>query len=44
LLEHFQWLTAEQSEKLSESDLAKVRMVVADVKREAVREVFGSTL
>jgi|ERR1700722_10076308 len=31
LLEHFQWLTAEQSEKLSESDLAKVRLEMADV-------------
>jgi dCTP diphosphatase len=31
LLEHFQWLTAEQSEKLSESDLEKVRLEIADV-------------
>jgi NTP pyrophosphatase (non-canonical NTP hydrolase) len=31
LLEHFQWLTSEQSEKLSESDIAKVRLELADV-------------
>jgi dCTP diphosphatase len=31
LLEHFQWLTAEQSAKLSESDLVKVRQELADV-------------
>jgi dCTP diphosphatase len=31
LLEHFQWLTAEQSATLSEGDLAKVRLELADV-------------
>jgi dCTP diphosphatase len=31
VLEHFQWLTSEQSEKLSESDIAKVRLELADV-------------
>jgi dCTP diphosphatase len=31
LLEHFQWLTAEQSAHLSESELAKVRLELADV-------------
>src|SRR5580692_897040 len=31
LLEHFQWLTAEQSEKLSENELAKVSLELADV-------------
>jgi dCTP diphosphatase len=31
LLEHFQWLTTEQSEKLPESDLAKIRQEMADV-------------
>jgi dCTP diphosphatase len=31
LLEHFQWLTPEQSGKLSESQLTKVRLELADV-------------
>jgi dCTP diphosphatase len=31
LLEHFQWLTAEQSANLSKGDLAKVRLELADV-------------
>jgi dCTP diphosphatase len=31
LLEHFQWFTAEQSENLSEDQLAKVRLELADV-------------
>ena len=31
LLEHFQWLTAEQSEKLSGSPLVQVRQELADV-------------
>jgi dCTP diphosphatase len=31
LLEHFQWLTAEQSSNLSESQLANVRLELADV-------------
>jgi dCTP diphosphatase len=31
LLEHFQWLTSEQSANLSENDLAKVRLELADV-------------
>jgi dCTP diphosphatase len=31
LLEHFQWLTPEQSESLSECQLAKVRLELADV-------------
>jgi dCTP diphosphatase len=31
LLEHFQWLTAKQSEELSDGDLAKVRLEIADV-------------
>jgi NTP pyrophosphatase (non-canonical NTP hydrolase) len=31
LLEHFQWLTAEESDNLSESQLAKVRQELADV-------------
>jgi dCTP diphosphatase len=31
LLEHFQWLTAEQSANLSESQLAKVKEELADV-------------
>jgi dCTP diphosphatase len=31
LLEHFQWLTAEQSAELSESQLAQVRLELADV-------------
>jgi dCTP diphosphatase len=31
LLEHFQWLTGEQSANLSESELAKVRLELADV-------------
>ena len=31
LLEHFQWLTAEQSAHLSELELAKVRLELADV-------------
>jgi dCTP diphosphatase len=31
LLEHFQWLTQEQSEGLSEGHLAKVRLELADV-------------
>ena len=31
LLEHFQWLTAEQSANLPESELAKVRLELADV-------------
>src|ERR1700723_389168 len=31
LLEHFQWLTAEQSANLTESELAEVRLELADV-------------
>jgi dCTP diphosphatase len=31
LLEHFQWLTPEESERLSDSQLAKVRLELADV-------------
>jgi dCTP diphosphatase len=31
LLEHFQWLTPEQSAQLSDSQLAKVRLELADV-------------
>jgi dCTP diphosphatase len=31
LLEHFQWLTAEQSAQLSDAELAKVRLELADV-------------
>jgi dCTP diphosphatase len=31
LLEHFQWLTAEQSANLSADHLAKVRLEIADV-------------
>jgi dCTP diphosphatase len=31
LLEHFQWLTADQSAHLTEDDLAKVRLELADV-------------
>jgi dCTP diphosphatase len=31
LLEHFQWLTGEHSGKLSEGELAQVRLEVADV-------------
>jgi dCTP diphosphatase len=31
LLEHFQWLTAEQSANLADSELAKVRLELADV-------------
>jgi dCTP diphosphatase len=31
LLEHFQWLSAEQSANLAESELAKIRLELADV-------------
>jgi NTP pyrophosphatase (non-canonical NTP hydrolase) len=31
LLEHFQWLTAEQSAHVSEPELAKIRLELADV-------------
>jgi dCTP diphosphatase len=31
LLEHFQWLTAEQSANLAESEVVKVRLELADV-------------
>lgn len=31
LLEHFQWLTAEQSENLSEAQRAQIRLEIADV-------------